>query len=72
MANELGKHLRAWRIHRRLRIEELATIAGISWAVLEDIEAGRRFPPLLELERLLAALRVHLRELHEEPPGNEA
>ena len=60
---ELGKRISLFRVHRKLALEELATIARIPWAVLADIENGDHFPTLGQLERLLTALETSWQEL---------
>lgn len=67
---ELGRRVRAFREHRNLALEELASIARIPWAVLEDIESGRHFPSLGQIERLLVALNVTWQELTAEFMGH--
>lgn len=61
--NELGNHIRHFREHRKLAVEELASVARIPWAVLADIENGKHFPSLSQLERLLMALDTSWQEL---------
>ena len=55
--------LRAWRQHRRLTLEGLATRVGVSKGYLSQIENGRKSGTLDLIRRLAAALDVTLDDL---------
>lgn len=61
-ASTFGEHLRAWRHHRRLSQEQLASDADISTRHLSYVETGRTNPSREMVLRLADRLAVPLRE----------
>lgn len=67
------EHLvKAWREHRGLTVETLATIAGISKAYLSQIENGKRHGTLKTIKAIAKALDVPLDILIEDEELKQA
>jgi transcriptional regulator with XRE-family HTH domain len=62
----LGPALKRLRIKRRLEQAETARLAGVTKAMMCGYEKGYNRPSLSSLEKVLAALRADLGELHRE------
>ena len=56
-----------WREERGLSQRELATAAGVSPSMLNEIEKGRQTPSLATARAIAATLRVSLDDLFGEP-----
>jgi len=63
----VGANVRRLRVERKLTQEQLAHDAEIDLTYLGGIERGRRNPSVDVLGRLAASLRVHPRELLDDP-----
>lgn len=61
-----GQRIRFAREQRQMDIDELSCKARIAWSVLVDIESGRFFPGMGQIERLLSALEISWQELNGE------
>jgi DNA-binding XRE family transcriptional regulator len=57
------KPLRVWREHRRLTMREVARRAGISAAMLTEVEAGKKERGILTLAALARVLGVDTDDL---------
>lgn len=55
--------LRAWREHRGMTTQALATAAGVSRPYISQIEAGRRVGTMATLARLAKALSIPVQAL---------
>jgi DNA-binding XRE family transcriptional regulator len=65
-----GDHpIRVWREHRGLRSQDLARQAGISSALLSEIENGKKEGSIKTLAALARAVRVELDDLVPWPRG---
>ena len=60
--------LRQWRDRRRLSLHQLADKAGVSYVTITRIEHGHMSPTVTMLEKLAAALDVHIRDLFPPKP----
>lgn len=60
---ELGHALRALRVSRNLKLEELSRLSGVGIATLSHLENGNRDPKLSTITRVLQALRSDLYDL---------
>ena len=67
-----GRHLRWWRAQRGYSQEELAERAGLDRTYISSCEAGRRNVTLKTINRLAAALDVHVADLVDEPHDRAA
>lgn len=54
--------LKEWRERRGLSIRAVATKAGVGFATVYRIEAGRVSPTVAMLERLATALEIEVRD----------
>lgn len=63
MNNIVGEAIRIERLRRRWSQRQLARFAGRTGMWLSLVETGRIIPRAAELERLAAALGVHVRDL---------
>ncbi len=54
----IGKNIRAYRIHRRLRQEDLAELTGLSVTYIGMLERGEKIPALETFIKILNALEV--------------
>ncbi|WP_422734212.1 helix-turn-helix domain-containing protein [Micromonospora sp. WMMD558] len=59
----LGLRLRSQRQRRRLSLDALATISGVSRSTISDIERGAKSPTVLVLARVATALGVTVSRL---------
>ncbi|HEY4602048.1 MAG TPA: helix-turn-helix transcriptional regulator [Cerasibacillus sp.] len=57
---QIGLHLKYYRIHQGLTQEELAEIAGFSRSYYTEIETGKRNISILNLHKLCLALDIPL------------
>src|SRR5262245_49811167 len=55
--------LQEWRARRGLSIRQLADRAGVGFATVHRIEAGRISPTVRLLEKLAEALEIHISDL---------
>ncbi len=53
-----GNPIRVWREYKKIKLNELAKIVGISASYLSQIENGKRNPTIDTLKLIAAALRV--------------
>ncbi|ADU13786.1 helix-turn-helix domain-containing protein [Asticcacaulis excentricus] len=60
---QLGHALRALRLSKKLKLEELSRLSGLGIATLSHLENGNRDPKLSTITRVLTALRSDLYEL---------
>jgi len=55
---EIGNALKICRSAKKLSLEELALVVGLSQSYLSMIESGKRKPTLLTIEKISEALQV--------------
>ena len=60
---QLGHALRALRLSKNLKLEELSRLSGVGIATLSHLENGNRDPKLSTITRILQALRSDLYDL---------
>ena len=53
-----GNPIRVWREYKKIKLNELAKIVGISASYLSQIENGKRNPTIDTLKLIATALRV--------------
>lgn len=71
-AQELvGWNIRRLRVERGVSQDELALVANVERAYVGYLERGQRNPTVATLERLSAALNVHISQLFKQPDANE-
>ena len=63
----LGERIRAVRQERKLTVRQLASIAGVSPALISHVERGINDPSLDSLRRIAQALRVPLFDFFQQP-----
>ncbi|WP_299940588.1 helix-turn-helix transcriptional regulator [uncultured Nitratireductor sp.] len=63
----VGWNLRRLRVERKISQDELALIANVERAYVGYLERGRRNPTIATLDRLAAALDVHISQLFAKP-----
>lgn len=54
----IGALIQAWRLSKKQSVEALSKVAGISTALLEEIEAEQTDPSAATIESLATALRI--------------
>lgn len=57
-SNLIGVRLRNARVLRRMRVDDVSRDSGIPCRAIEDIESGRRIPPLYYILALSVVLEV--------------
>ena len=62
-APPLGPHIQQIRKRRRLTLEQLATVSGVSRSMLSQIERGQANPTFATLWNLTRALQIDISEL---------
>lgn len=68
-----GERVRAWRQIRGLSYRKLASLAGVHYSALYQIEKGTRSLKFEEAERIAGALGITIGEFNGEPsPSVEA
>lgn len=60
---DFGRRMRVLRQRKGMPLEDFAVASHVPWAALAAIEAGKRFPSLYELERLLDYLQMTLNDI---------
>src|SRR5690349_11764514 len=68
---ELGARIRAERRQRRITLDRLADLSGVSRSMVSEVERGTKTPTVLVLDRLATALGTSIARLLDEPvrPG---
>lgn len=64
-------NLRRWRVQRDLSQEKLATDANVDRTYVGRLERGLENPTVAVLDRLAAALSIHISELFKTPVRGE-
>ena len=61
--DDLGGRIRQERLHRRVSLEELAALSGVSSSMLSDVERGSKVPTVLVLDRIATGLGTSIARL---------
>ena len=71
ITREVVHCIRAWRNHRKLTMEQLAELSGISAAMISSLERGKSAYTQSTLEKLAKALQVQPWQLLACEPDND-